>query len=152
MDAVLRSELNELNQERLSIALTFVHYILQMKRDHWKELISVMRRESYEAGKLKGPEGRWSALLTAIKEAFGMGLKELDQELQRFASTHYLYPEEIAKLIGVDRDTDESSFEGYVKICELKRKKEPVSEKGEKLFQAIQDRVQKKILANGEKF
>jgi len=152
LEMILRCELNDLNPERLSVAVALVHFMLETEKDHWNCFLATLKRESSENGKLKGPEGRWSALLTAIKEAFGMGLKELDQELQRFASTHYLYPEEIAKLIGVDRDTDESSFEGYVKICELKRKKGPVSEKGEKLFQAIQDRVQKKILANGEKF
>jgi hypothetical protein len=151
LEAILRSELNALGPERRSVAIAFVHFILETQRDHWQEFLSVLDRESYQNGELKGPEGRWLALKQAIKEAFNLSIEDLERNLQDFASKRYLYTEEIATLIGADRDCAESSFQAFVKICELKRQKKPVSDKGEKLYREILDRMEKKLQAGGEK-
>jgi hypothetical protein len=152
LETVLRSELNALNPERLSVAFALINFILEKKRDHWENFRSTLASESNDHGKLKGPEGRWEALVKAIKDAFGLGIQELDQELQDFTSNNYLHVEEIARLVGVDRECGESSFQGFVTICELKRMKKPVSEKGEKLYQDILGRMEKKLQTVGEKF
>ncbi len=149
---ILRSELNDLNPERLAVAFAFIHFLLETQRDHWDVFLSVLNKSSYENDKLKGPEGRWTALLAAIKDALGLDIQELERNLQEFTSKHYLYTEEIASLLGVNRECAESAFQGFVKICELKRLKKPVSEKGEKLYQEILGKIDKKLQSASEKF
>jgi hypothetical protein len=152
LETVLRAELNDLNPERLAVAFAVVHFFLGSHGDKWEAFLSILKKESYDKRKLKGPEGRWDALVQAIKVAFGLGIPDLERELQDFTSKHYLYTEEIATLIGIDRECDESSFQGFVTICELKRLKKPVSEKGEKLYQEILGRMEKKLQLGSEKF
>lgn len=152
LENILRSDLNSLNPDRLSVAFALVHYILETHIDHWDHFLALLKKESIEDAKLKGPEGLWAALLKSISEAFGMTILELDSALQEFAAKHYLYTEEIATLLGVDRECAESSFQGFTKICELKRLKKPVSEKGEKLYQEILGRIDKKLQASAERF
>jgi hypothetical protein len=152
LETVLRCELNTINPERLSVAFALINFILEKKRDRWETFRSTLATESSENGKLKGPEGRWAALVQAIKVAFDLGIQELDKELQDFTAKHYLYTEEIATLLGMDREGAESTFQGFVTICELKRAKKPVSEKGEKLYQDILGRMEKKLQTASEKF
>jgi hypothetical protein len=152
LESVLRSDLNSINPERLAIAFALIHFILETKRDKWDTFLTSLENESSEYGKLKGPEGLWNALSKAMTEAFGLNIVELEKALQEFVTKHYLYTEEIASLIGVDRECAESSFQGFVKICELKRLKKPVSEKGEKLYQEILGKIDKKLQKSGEKF
>jgi hypothetical protein len=152
LETILRSELNSLTPERRAVTVAVIHYIFEVQNDHWEEFLSVLDKESYHNGDLKGPEGLWLALKQAIKVAFHLEVEELDRELQKFSSSHYLYTEEIAAAIGVDRDCAESSFQAFVKICELKRQKKPVSDKGEKLYQEILDRIDKKLQTKSERF
>jgi hypothetical protein len=152
LDIILRSELNTLSPERLSVAFALINFILEKKRDRWEIFRSTLATESSENGKLKGPEGRWAALVQAIKVAFDLGIQDLEKELQNFTATHYLYTEEIAALLGIDRECADSTFQGFVTICELKRAKKPVSEKGEKLYQDILGRMEKKLQTASEKF
>jgi len=152
LESVLRSDLNSLSSERLAISFALVHYLLETKRSQWDAFMPCLEKESTENGKLKGPEGLWNALSKAISEAFGLSILDLDKALQEFVTKHYLYTEEIASLIGVDRECAESSFQGFVKICELKRLKKPVSEKGEKLYQEILGKIDKKLQKSAEKF
>lgn len=152
LEVILRSELNELNPERMSVAFALIHYLLEVQKDHWEGFLSTLEKESSENGKLKGPEGLWQALSTAISESLGMNVEALDKALKEFVSRRYLYPEEIALLLGVDKECADSTFQGFIKICELKRQKKPISEKGEKIYQDILSRIEKKRLTGSEKF
>lgn len=152
LETILRSDLNGLSHERLSVAVAFVHYILENQRDHLDGFLNLLAKESSENGKLKGPEGLWTALSNSISQAFQMSIPDLEKTLQKFATEHYLHIEEIAVLLGIDRECAESSFQGFVKICELKRLGKPVSEKGEKLYQDILSRIEKKRLSSSERF
>lgn len=152
LETVLRSDLNSINAERLSIAFALIHFILETKRDKWDSFLTLLERESSENGKLKGPEGLWNALAKAMTEAFGLNVVEMEKALQEFVTKHYLYTDEVATLIGVDRECADASFQGFTKICELKRLKKPVSEKGEKLYQDILGKIDRKLQKSCEKF
>lgn len=151
LETILRSDLNSLTYERLSVAVALIHYLLETQQDHWENFLRSLSKESVENGKLREPEGLWNALSKAISSDFGMSVPELEKSLQKFAASHYLYTEEIATLIGIERECAESSFEGFVKVCVLKRQNKPVSEKGEKLYKEILGRMQKKLASAAEK-
>lgn len=152
LETVLRSDLNSLSHERLSVVVAFVHFILETQRDHLDDFLSLLAQESSENGKLKGPEGLWSALSKSISESFRMDISNLEKALQKFATEHYLHTEEIAVLLGMERECADSAFQGFVKICELKRLNKPISEKGEKLYQDILSKMERKLQTAGEKF
>lgn len=152
LETILRSDLNGLSHERLSVAVAFVHYILETQRDHLESFLKLLAQDSSENGKLKESEGLWAALSSSISQAFQMSVPDLEKALKKFATEHYLRTEEIALLLGVDRECADSSFQGFVKICELKRLNKPVSEKGERIYQDILTRIEKKRLSGSEKF
>jgi len=152
LETILKSELNAITPERRSVAFTLIHYILETKHTQWPDFLSILERESTTNGSLKGPEGRWMALLAALKEGVGLSLSDLEKELQVFASKHYLYTEEVARLLGIDRECADSVFQGFVGICELKRQNKPVSAKGDKIYQDILGKMEKKLQASAEKF
>jgi hypothetical protein len=58
---------------------------------------------------------------------------------------NYLLEEELAKAVGLDRETSESIFAGFQKVCELKREGKPVSEKGERIYKDLTDRLKTKL-------
>ncbi len=141
LETVLRSELNSLTLERLSVSVALIHYLLQEKLSGWKAFCAALHRESMEGGKIKGPEGRLAALKTALQEGFSLSLAELDRELQAFAERAYPHPEEQAILLGVKDQLPPAQFETFAKVCAEKRQQKPVSEKGEKVYEDVLKRM-----------
>ena len=152
LENILNSELNALSFERLSVGVTLVNYLMNAGTGKWRAFWASMERESIEAGKIKGPEGRRAALRTAIKETLETDFDGLDKQLQGFVSKNYLYPEELGVLIGVDRECDASAYKAFVKACEAKRSKKPIPEKQERIHADILGRIEKKLRTQGDKF
>jgi hypothetical protein len=152
LEQILSCELNALNPEKLSVSFALVQFLLEKRMDRWKAFCKVLEAESLEDGKLKGPEGRRAALSKAVQEGLGITFEELDKQVQAFTSKEYLYPEEIATAIGLNRETEDSIFQGFVQVCELKRAKKPVTPKGEKLYDEMMKKVDKIIQERGEKW
>lgn len=145
LEKLFRAELNALSFERLAVAFSLVDFLLQKDREVWKRFILTLDRESHEGGKLKGPDGRYQAVVSAIQEALGLDLKELDKELGAFTKTSYLFTEELARRVGLDRECADSAFQGFETVCRLKREGKPVSEKGERIYTEILKRLEKKM-------
>lgn len=145
MDVLLRSELNSITFERLAVLFSLIDFLLQKDRSVWKKFVEALDRESHEGGKLKGPEGRYRALEIAFQEALGLDLKGLDLELSKFTSASYLFTEELARVVGLDRECSESTYQGFETVCRLKREGKPVSERGERIHAEILKRLEKKL-------
>jgi hypothetical protein len=152
LDFILKSELNAMTLERLSAAFALVDYLLRTKRDRWREFHRLVDERSMEAGKVKGPEGRFEALVSALREAMEIEWEGLEARLGEFVAGNYLYPEDVARLVKVDQDCAGSAFAGYLRMCELKREGKGISEKGERIWMQIQDRVRRKLEAFREHF
>lgn len=152
LETVLNSELNALTLERLSVGVAFITFLMNAGTDKWRAFWASMERESIEAGKLKGPEGRRAALRAAIKETLEADFEGLDKQLQGFVSKNYIYPEELGVLIGVDRECDASAYKAFVKACEAKRAKKSLPEKQERVHADILGRIEKKLRTQGDKF
>ena len=152
LESILNSELNALTFERLSVGVALINYLMNAGTDKWRAFWECMERESMEAGKIKGPEGRRAALRTAIKDTFQTDFEGLDQLLKGFVSKMYVYPEELGVLIGVDRECDAVAYKIFVKACEAKRAKKALPEKQERVYADILGRIEKKLRSHGEKF
>lgn len=152
LENILNSELNALTLERLSVGVAFITFLMNAGTEKWRAFWVSMERESIEAGKIKGPEGRRAALRTAIKDTFQTDFEGLDKQLQGFVSKNYLYPEELGVLIGVDRECDASAYKAFAKACEAKRAKKAITEKQERVHADILGRIEKKLRSHGEKF
>ena len=58
----------------------------------------------------------------------------------------------MARLVGLDRECSDSTFEGFVSVCRLKREGKPVSDKGERIHAELLRRLEKKMEGQKEKF
>lgn len=152
LEQILSYELNSLNLERLSVSFALIQFLLEKRMDQWKAFCQILESESLENGTLKGPEGRRAALAKAVHDGLGITFKGLDKQLQDFTSKDYLFPEEIAVALGLDRETPDSIFQGFVQVCELKRAKKPVTPKGETLYDQMMKKMDKVIQERGEKW
>ena len=105
-----------------------------------------------ENGKLKLPEGRRAALATAVQDGLGVTFEELEKQLREFTAKEYLYTEEVATALGLEKTTPDSIFQGFVKVCELKRANKEVTAKGEKIFDEMMRKIDKILQEKGEKW
>jgi len=153
LETVLDSELNTLTLPRLSVAFSFINFLLEGDTGRWtafhKSLESAWTADTTPDS---NPERRKKALRVAVNEGLNSSLHDLDKQLQEFVSTHYLLLEDLAALLNINREIADSVFQGFLKVCELKRSQKPVSEKGERLYQEIQARIDKKLHASGQRF
>lgn len=147
LETVLKSEINALSVDRLSVLFALVDYLLRTKRDRFPDLVRMLEKESHEGDKLKGPEGLIQAQKKALVDVLGFSVEELDAKLKEFVAREYLLEEEIARALGIDRESSDTIFEGFEKVCQLRREGKPVSEKGDRIYQEIVERVKRKLAA-----
>jgi predicted house-cleaning noncanonical NTP pyrophosphatase (MazG superfamily) len=153
LETILDSELNTLTLQRLSVAFAFIHFLLEGDRERWtafhKNLESAWAADTTPEN---NPERRKKALRSAVSEGLKSTLRDLDKQLQEFVSKRYLSLEDLAEVLEINHEVADSVFQGFRKVCELKRAQKPVSEKGERLYQDIQGKIDKKLQAGGQKF
>jgi len=152
LEEILRTELNAITLERLSVMFAMIDFLLRTRRDRWPDFVRRLEAESQEDGKLKGAEGLHQALRTALKESMDLELQDLEARLKEFVAREYLLEVELARLCGIDRECAESVFSGFEKVCELRRQGKPVSEKGDRIYQDILGRVRKKLAIGKEAY
>jgi predicted house-cleaning noncanonical NTP pyrophosphatase (MazG superfamily) len=153
LETILDSELNTLTLQRLSVAFAFINFLLDGDRERWTAFHKSLESAwSADTTPENNPERRKKALRLAVDEGLKSNLKDLDKQLQEFVTKRFLYLDDLAELLEINREVADSVWQGFRKVCELKRSQKPVSEKGERLFHDIQGRIDKKLQVSGQKF
>ncbi|HXX93517.1 MAG TPA: hypothetical protein VEN81_07780, partial [Planctomycetota bacterium] len=81
----------------------------------------------------------------ALKEVLELDLRGLEAELKKFTGSSYLWTEELARQVGLPQECAESTYAGFETICRLKREGKPVSEKGQRIYDEILKRLERKL-------
>jgi hypothetical protein len=145
LESILKSEINAITLEKISVLFAMVDYLLRTKRDRFPEYVQMLEKESHDGEKLKGPEGLYEAQKKALKEVLGFELEDLETKLREFVAKNYLLEEELARFVGIDRESSDTIFEGFEKVCQLRREGKPVSEKGDRIYQEMVERFKRKL-------